>query len=102
MNKKIITLCGSSKFKKEFEETKSNLEKEGNIVLSLEVFSKNDGIHFSNEQIKLLKEIHKNKISLSDEIYVINKNKYIGIDTLEEIVFAKLQNKKINYIESFD
>ena len=96
---KIITLCGSTKFKKEFEEINKKLTLEGNIVLSLGVFSHTDGEQLSDEQIKILKDIHKQKIAMSDEIFVINKNSYIGNGLKEEIEYAKQLNKGISYLE---
>ena len=96
---KVITLCGSTKFKKEFEEINKKLTLEGNIVLSLGVFSHTDGEQLSDEQIKILKDIHKQKIAMSDEIFVINKNSYIGNGLKEEIEYAKQLNKGISYLE---
>lgn len=96
---KIITLCGSTKFKKEFEEINKKLTLEGNVVLSLGVFSHTDGEQLSDEQIKMLKDIHKQKIAMSDEIFVINKNSYIGNGLKEEIEYAKQLNKGISYLE---
>lgn len=96
---KVITLCGSTKFKKEFEEINKKLTLEGNIVLSLGVFSHTDGEQLSDEQIKMLKDIHKQKIAMSDEIFIINKNSYIGNGLKEEIEYAKQLNKGISYLE---
>ena len=36
---------------------------------------------------------------MSDEIYVINPNGYIGESTKSEIEYAKRKNKKISYLE---
>lgn len=96
---KVITLCGSTKFKKEFEEINKKLTLEGNIVLSLGVFGHTDGEQLSDEQIKMLKDIHKQKIAMSDEIFIINKNSYIGNGLKEEIEYAKQLNKGISYLE---
>lgn len=96
---KVITLCGSTKFKKEFEEINKKLTLEGNVVLSLGIFSHTDGEQLSDEQIKMLKDIHKQKIAMSDEIFVINKNSYIGNGLKEEIEYAKQLNKGISYLE---
>ena len=35
---KVITLCGSTKFKKEFEETQKRLTLEENVVISVGLF----------------------------------------------------------------
>ncbi len=98
--RKVITLCGSTRFKKEFEEINKKLTLEGNIVISVGVFVHNDE---EKEELlskkKLLDEIHLDKIRLADEIFVINKNGYIGESTKREIEFAKKLGKPIRYLE---
>lgn len=47
----------------------------------------------------MLKDIHKQKIAMSDEIFIINKNSYIGNGLKEEIEYAKQLNKGISYLE---
>lgn len=44
--------------------------------------------------------MHKQKIDMSDEIYVINIGRYIRESTKTEIEYAKPKGKKISYIES--
>lgn len=48
------------------------------------------------ENLEITKE-HFKKIELSDAIYVINKNNYIGESTKLEIEYAKSLNKEIVY-----
>ena len=48
----------------------------------------------------MLDEMHKQKIDMSDEIYVINVGGYIGESTKNEIEYAKEKEKKISYLES--
>ncbi len=98
--RKIITLCGSTKFKREFEEINKKLTLEGNIVISVGVFVHNDEEKEALLSKKdLLDEIHLDKIRLADEIFVINKNGYIGESTRREIEFAKKLGKPIRYLE---
>ncbi len=97
---KVITLCGSVKFKEEFIEVQKRLTLEGNIVISVGFFDY-DGLDeksFSNLK-EMLDDIHKKKIDMADEIFVINKNGYIGSSTKSEIEYAKKKNKVINYLE---
>ena len=54
----------------------------------------------TDENKKLLDDIHKRKIDMSDEIYVINKGGYIGESTRSEIEYAKKKNKIVNYMEN--
>ena len=48
---------------------------------------------------KMLDDMHKRKIDMADEIFVINKNGYIGSSTKSEIEYALKTNKKVNYME---
>ena len=43
--------------------------------------------------------MHKRKIDMADEIFVINVGGYIGSSTKHEIEYAKSKNKKVNYLE---
>lgn len=98
-NYKVITLCGSTKFKEDFFKVQKELTLQGNIVLSLGVFTQSDDEKLSEEIIEMLSDIHRHKIDMADEIYVINKNNYIGNSTMSEIKYAEAQGKVINYME---
>ena len=97
-NYKVITLCGSTKFKDQFMEVQKKLTLEGNIVISVGCFG-HAGDIFSDEQKLMLDDMHKRKIDMSDEIFVINVGGYIGESTKSEIEYAKKTGKKINYLE---
>lgn len=95
---KIITLCGSTRFKEDFERVNREFTLAGNIVLSVGCFG-HAGDEFTASQKVMLDEIHKRKIDMADEIFVINKNGYIGSSTKSEIAYAKATGKKINFME---
>ena len=105
---KVITLCGSTKFKDEFLKAEKNLTLKGNIVLSVGLFG-----HSGDDEVwenmaegtltktkEMLDDIHKRKIDMSDEIFVINVNGYIGESTKSEIEYAIKHEKKVNYLEN--
>ncbi len=94
---RIVTLCGSSKFKKQFREVEAVLALQGNIVLSLNFFEHADGIEISPEQAAVLAEVHRYKLNMCDEVFVIDVDGYIGESTREEIEFAKRNRKNIKY-----
>ena len=99
---KVITLCRSTRFKDEFLQVQKQLTLEGNIVISVELLGHADGEfgEVITSEIKLmLDDIHKRKIDMSDEIYVINKNGYIGESTKSEIGYAIKTGKRVNYLE---
>ena len=96
MTYKVITLCGSTKFKEDFERINKELTLQGNIVLSVGCFG-HAGDSFTDEQKEMLDDIHKRKIDMADAIFVINKGGYIGESTKSEIQYAKEHNKEIIY-----
>lgn len=94
---KIITLCGSTRFKNVFMEVQKKLTLEGNIVISVGCFG-HAGDKLSDEQKLMLDDIHKKKIDIADEIFVINVGGYIGNSTKSEIKYAIEQGKKISFL----
>lgn len=97
---KVITLCGSTKFKDEFLREQKRLSLEGNIVISVGMFGHSgDSEVWANGIKEMLDDMHKRKIDMADEIFVINKGGYIGSSTKSEIEYAKKTNKKVNYME---
>ena len=105
---KVITLCGSTRFKNEFIEAQKSLTLEGNIVISVGLFG-----HSGDSEVwenmdegtltrtkEMLDDMHKRKIDMSDAIYVINVGGYIGDSTKSEIKYAKEHGKDIIYLEN--
>ncbi len=93
----VITLCGSVKFRDDFIREQARLTEQGYTVLSLDGFDLPEGI--DEARLQLLKARHKNRISLSDEIFVINRGGYIGRSTGDEIAFARELGKKVTFME---
>ncbi len=97
---KVITLCGSTRFRDAFMEAQKQLTLEGNIVISVDLFG-----HSGDEEVwtegtkEMLDEMHKAKISMADGIFVINVGGYIGSSTRSEIAYAKAAGKAVQYLE---
>ena len=104
---KVITLCGSTRFKDEFIEAQKRLTLEGNIVISVGLFG-----HSGDREVwenmdegtmtatkEMLDDMHKRKIDMADEIYVINVGGYIGDSTRSEIDYAINTGKTVRYLE---
>lgn len=98
---KVITICGSLKFEKEMRRESERLELEGNCVLSViypanSDFNKDD---YTKEQCEFFDKLHLQKIYMSDSIFVVNVNGYIGNSTRNEIEYAKSKGKEIIFLE---
>ena len=93
---KIITLCGSLRYKKEMMSIAEVMALKGNCILT-PVYPPTDNCKRTDEQMKKLIEAHFKKIELSDAILVINVDNYIGESTNLEIEYAQKLNKEILY-----
>lgn len=97
---KVITLCGSTRFKDAFMETQKRLTLEGNIVISVGLFGHSgDNEVWTAGTKEMLDDMHKRKIDMANEIFIINVGGYIGSSTRSEIEYAKENGKPINYLE---
>lgn len=94
---KIITVCGSLKFKDEMMKITEEMELQGNCMISVIYPTNEDKDYYTAEQAEILDQMHKEKIKMSDAILVVNVGGYIGSSTRSEIEFAKEMNKEIIY-----
>ena len=91
---KIITICGSLKFMAEVQTIAERLELEGNCVLSI-TYPTKDKEDYTEEELEILGKLHKQKIIMSDAIYVVNINGYLGESTKSEISYARSIGKEV-------
>ena len=97
---KVITLCGSTKFKEQYNDVQKRLTLEGNIVISVGLFGHSGDDEVWTEGTKeMLDDMHKRKIDMADEIFVINVGGYIGESTRNEITYAISQGIDVKYLE---
>ena len=99
MKRKIVTICGSVRFWDKIQEMSERLELEqGYVVLGItpHVLDR----ELTADERKLLADLHKVKIDLSDAIFVVNVGGYIGESTKNEIEYAKNSGKEIIFLEN--
>ena len=97
---KVITLCGSTRFKDAFLEAQMRLTLEGNIVVSVGLFGHSGDEEVWKPGIKdMLDRMHLSKIDMADEVFVINVDGYIGESTKREIAYALAHGKPVMYLE---
>ena len=98
----VVTLCGSTRIGKEFwGEVAHNLSLMGYIVLKVDVWGLWEEMHNGSKKAEkeMLDAMHKRKIEMSDFVYVLNKNGYIGKSTTSEIEYAEKLGKIVIYME---
>lgn len=103
---KVVTLCGSTRFREQFMEVQKRLTLDRCIVISVGLFG-----HSGDDEVwdgmdegtlsatkAMLDDMHKRKIDMADEIYVIDVDGYIGESTRSEIAYAQQQGKPVRYL----
>ncbi len=96
-NKEIITICGSMKFEEKMKEFALKFTLEGKIVFT-PAFKSKTKTSFTDKEKQILDQTHKNKIKLSNSIFVVNVDNYIGESTKREIEFAEKNNVIVDYL----
>ncbi len=104
---KIVCLCGSTRFAKEFMAEQFRLTVEGWIVLSVGCFPRKpdgswDTMQITDEQKVKLDALHLRKIDLADRVHVINVGGYVGVSTKNEVTYAWKEGKPITFLEPLD
>ena len=94
---KVVTICGSMRFDKKMKTVARNLETKAGYCVLQPVYGK-----LKKESIESIEKIvacHYKKIDMSDAVYVLNIDGYIGAATKAEIKYAKSKGKEIIYHE---
>lgn len=106
MNKvtKKICYCGSLRFLEKFKEVEYQSVIDGNIALLPCCMFVDIERQFGAESDYKQKadDLHKRKIDICDEVFVINVGGYIGNSTRSEIDYALSVGKPVKYLESID
>ena len=97
---RVITICGSTRFKDAFIKAQKELTLAGNNVISVGLFGHSGDGEVWNEGVKeMLDDMHRRKIDMADVIFVINVGGYIGSSTRSEIEYAAATGKAVHYLE---
>lgn len=93
---KVVTLCGSTRFKDDFFRVQKELTLEWNIVISVGLFG-----HSGDDEVwtagtkEMMDDMHFSKIDMADEIFVVNPGGYVGESTSREIAYALRCGKEV-------
>lgn len=94
----IITLCGSRKYVGVMQATANRMAMDGNITLLPAIFDM-DEFTLTDKDHAVLDQLHRDKIDISDMVYIVNPEGYIGDDTRKEIEYATSKGIPIEYLE---
>ena len=107
---KVVTLCGSTRFREQFAQAQKDLTLQGYIVISVGLYG-----HAGDQEVwenmdegtltktkEMLDDMHKRKIDMADEIFVVNVGGYVGDSTKSEIKYAHEHGKVVRYLENID
>jgi len=95
----IVVLCGSTSFIRDFDRKMLEFTLQGKIVLSVGTHYHSDHGSKWEDKKPMLDDLHKHKIDLADEVYVINKDGYIGESTMSEVEYALEIGKLVTLME---
>ena len=93
---KTYTICGSMRFEKEMQQVAYYLESQRGYNILQCTYSV-VGIKPSTEELYAIELAHYHKIDMSDGIYVLNIDGYIGESVRKEIDYAQRHNKEVIY-----
>jgi hypothetical protein len=94
----IVCLCGSTRFRSEFEAANRRETLLGKVVLSVGMFGHGEGIDMNGPIKAMLDRLHFRKIELADEVLVLDVDGYIGRSTRNEIDHATAIGKHVRYL----
>ena len=93
---KTFTICGSMRFAEAMKKIAYELEiNKGYNILQC-VYCEDNIVTTEDELLKLT-DAHYRKIDLSDGIYVVNMDGYIGTSVKKEIEYAEMHGKEVLY-----
>jgi hypothetical protein len=93
----VITLCGSMRFREEFERLDAELTLAGHVVLTPTALAPSRELNA--EERARLGRIHLQKVSMADEVLIVNVGDYVGESTRREIKHARSHGVAVNYLE---
>lgn len=107
---KVMCFCGSSRFCSDMAVLMWEFEKLGYICMGLHLMPVGYGEAKGHGKVydhlaelegvaEHMDQLHLRKIDISDIVYIVNIDGYIGDSTKNEIEYSKNMNKEIRYLE---
>ena len=97
---KIVTICGSMRFEEQMKKIAFDLETKGDMCVIQCVYDINKEL-IDKPTVEKLNRIHMKKIDISEAIFVVDIDGYIGEQVKNEIKYAKSMGKEIIYYSAY-
>lgn len=94
-----LTLCGSMKYHSEMQSIAGILELDCRVNVIQPIYGLEQRMH--RAELQRLTALHEAKIRMSDGIYVVDIDGYIGGGTRHEIEYAETIGKGVYYHSQF-
>jgi len=95
----IVCLIGSGRHDEGYRRAYLEETIAGKIVLSMAFGMDGKRYEVAAEKAEQLEALHREKITLADEVLVINTGGYIGASTSAEIMYAIALGKRLRWTE---
>jgi|GEM_PF-6657013 len=96
-----VCLCGSTKFKQEYEVVNKALTLAGMAVFTVGCFPHADHFDITEKEKEIVDRLHLWKIDKADCVVIIWPGCYIGESTLREKEWAQTIGKQLFFISDF-
>jgi hypothetical protein len=96
---RIVTLCGSTRFLEAYQAEQRRRTLLGEIVISVGLFGHAEAMDMEGSVKAGLDRLHFRKIDVSDAICVVSEKGYIGHSTRNEIAYAIVSGKQVEWME---
>ena len=93
----VITLCGSMRFREEFQRLDAELTLAGHVVLTPTTLA--PSTELSVEERARLVRVHLAKVAMADEVLIVNVGDYVGESTRREIEHARSHGVAVSFLE---
>lgn len=96
---KVIVLCGSTRFKVALREWESRLEIEEQCpVIPVSLWSDGPTVFPTADEKEIMDRVHRSKIDLATEVFVVDPGGYVGDSTKAEIEYAQSMGKHVRWL----
>lgn len=96
----VVTLCGSLRFREQFERLDAELTLAGHVVLTPAALG--PSTELDAEERARLGRMHLQKVAMSDEVLIVNVGDYVGESTRREIEHARARGIPVSFLEPHD